>query len=183
MTALGRFRSLSMFLAHGRFRSIIAPKMSQLPSTRLSRIVSASIETIYAALMDPASLLVWLPPAPMTGKIHAFDAQVGGGCEMSLFYPPGERAFPGKTSDRLDRVTVRFLELMPPRRIVEAVKFHSDDPAFGGEMRITWTFDEAPGGTQLTVLCENLPPGLRAEDNETGSRISLEQLARWVEQM
>ncbi len=57
-------------------------KMSQLPSTRLSRIVGASIEALYAAFMDPAALLAWLPPAPMTGKIHAFDARVGGGYEM-----------------------------------------------------------------------------------------------------
>ncbi len=155
--------------------------MSQKPSTRVSQVIGAPIEAIYAAFMDPAALLAWLPPAPMTGAFHAFDARAGRGYELSLFYPPGERAFRGKTSDSEDRVTVRFLELTPPRRIVEAVKFHSDDPAFGGEMTVTWTFDEAPGGTKVTVLCENLPPGVRAADNEAGSRISLEQLARWVE--
>jgi hypothetical protein len=30
-------------------------------------------------------------------------------------------------------------------------------------------------------LCENLPPGLRPQDNEAGSRLSLEQLARRFE--
>ena len=38
-----------------------------------------------------------------------------------------------------------------------------------------------PGGTNVTLLCEDLPPGLRPEDNETGSRLSLEQLARRFE--
>jgi uncharacterized protein YndB with AHSA1/START domain len=64
------------------------------------------------------------------------------------------------------------------RRIVEAVTFVSDGSAFGGEMSITVTFDPVAGGTEVTFLCENLPPGLRPEDNEAGSHLSLEQLAR-----
>lgn len=35
--------------------------------------------------------------------------------------------------------------------------------------------------TEVTLLCQNLPPGLRPEDNDTGARMSLEQLARRVE--
>jgi hypothetical protein len=38
-----------------------------------------------------------------------------------------------------------------------------------------------PGGTEVTLLCKNLPPGLRPEDNEAGSELSLEQLARRFE--
>ena len=33
---------------------------------------------------------------------------------MSLFYPPDERAFRGKTSDSEDIVNLRFVELAPP---------------------------------------------------------------------
>jgi hypothetical protein len=46
-----------------------------------------------------------------------------------------------------------------------------------GEMTLTVTFEAAAGGTKATRLFENLPPGLRAQDNEAGSRSSLEQLA------
>jgi hypothetical protein len=46
---------------------------------------------------------------------------------------------------------------------------------------MTATFEEVSGGTEVTLLCENLPPGLRAEDNEAGSRLRLEQLARRIE--
>jgi hypothetical protein len=35
--------------------------------------------------------------------------------------------------------------------------------------------------TEVTVLFRNLPPGFRAEDNEAGSRLSLEQLAHHYE--
>src|SRR5215471_13006662 len=56
--------------------------------TRASKVIQARPEELYAAFLDPAALLDWLPPAEMTGEIHEFDARVGGGYRMSLFYPP-----------------------------------------------------------------------------------------------
>ena len=60
--------------------------------TRASRVIRARPEELYEAFIDPAALAAWLPPAEMTGHIHEFDARVGGGYRMSLFYPPGEVA-------------------------------------------------------------------------------------------
>lgn len=149
--------------------------------TRTSRVIRARPAELYEAFIDPAALVAWLPPGERTGDIHEFDPRVGGGYRMSLFYPPTERIFRGKTSDREDMFNVRFVELAPPRRIVEAVSFVTTDPAFFGEMTLTATFEEVSGGTEVTLECNNLPPGLRAEDNEAGSRLSLEQLARRFE--
>ena len=150
-------------------------------STRTSRIINARPDELYAAFLDPDALVAWLPPAGMTGCIHELDARVGGGYRMSLFYPPTERTFRGKTAEREDMVDVRFLELVPPRRIVESVRFVTDDPVFLGEMTLTVTFGDVPRGTEVTLLFENLPPGLRPEDNDAGARMSLEQLARRFE--
>ncbi|MBS0298004.1 MAG: SRPBCC family protein [Proteobacteria bacterium] len=149
-------------------------------ATRNSRFVSASPEAVYAAFLDPEALAEWLPPGSMTGKVHAFERRVGGGYVMSLFYPEMEEAR-GKTAAREDRVHVRFLALEPGRRIVEAVTFETDQPSLQGEMTLTVTLTPAPGGTEVELLFENLPPGLRPEDNEEGGRLSLEQLARWLE--
>jgi len=33
---------------------------------------------------------------------------------MSLFYPPSKQVYRGKTSEREDRFTARFVELTPP---------------------------------------------------------------------
>jgi uncharacterized protein YndB with AHSA1/START domain len=150
-------------------------------STRTSKVIRAGPEALYAAFVDPAALVDWLPPAEMTGAIHEFDARVGGGYRMSLFYPPDEEVFRGKTSEREDMVKVRFVELAPPRRIVEAVSFVTTDPALLGEMTMTATFEDAAGGTEVTLEFRNLPPGVRPEDNEAGARLSLEQLARRFE--
>ena len=157
------------------------PQRNAGVSTRTSAVIRARSGEVYAAFLDPTALVEWLPPAEMTGKMHEFDARVGGGYRMSLFYPPGDRALRGKTSDREDLVNVRFVELTPPRRIVEAVSFVTTNPAFFGEMTLTVTFKDIPGGTHATLSFENLPPGLRAEDNEAGVRLSLEQLARRFE--
>ena len=100
---------------------------------------------------------------------------------MSLFYPSSEPVYRGKTSEREDRFTARFVELTPPSRIVEAITFDTVDPALSGEMTMVVTFVERDGGTEVTILFENIPSGIRPEDNEAGSRSSLEKLARYVE--
>src|SRR2546425_5223192 len=69
-------------------------------STRTSRVIKAPREALYRAFTDPAALAVWLSPGEMTGKVHEFDARVGGGYRMSLFYPSSEQVYRGKTSER-----------------------------------------------------------------------------------
>jgi uncharacterized protein YndB with AHSA1/START domain len=85
-------------------------------STRTSRIIEAPREALYRAFTDPAALAVWLSPGEMTGKVHEFDARVGGGYRISLFYPSSEPVHRGKISEREDRFTARFVELAPPNK-------------------------------------------------------------------
>ena len=151
-------------------------------STRTSRVIKAPREALYRAFTDPVALAIWLSPEGMTGKVHEFDGRVGGGYRMSLFYPSSDEAHRGKTSEREDRYAARFVELEPPSRIVEAITFDSEDPAFSGEMTVVVTLEDRGGGTEVTILFENIPPGIRPEDNDAGTRSSLEKLARYVEQ-
>lgn len=146
-----------------------------------SRLIKAMPEAVYAAFMDPDVLVEWLPPGTMTGKIHAFDGRVGGGYRMSLFYPEADAAHRGKTTSHEDMVSVRFVELVPAKKVVETVTFHSDDPTLKGEMTIIVTFVAVDGGTEVTFRFKNLPPGVRPEDNAEGARQSLDQLARRFE--
>jgi uncharacterized protein YndB with AHSA1/START domain len=152
-----------------------------LASTRTARIIRAPREALYAAFLDPAVLVQWLPPGERTGVIHEFDGRVGGGYRMSLYYPPDQPHVPGKTTDHEDQVRACFVDLTPPRRIIQTVAFAADDPALEGEMTMMVTFEPAPGGTEVTLLFEHLPPGLKPEDNDDGARLSLDQLARRFE--
>lgn len=150
-------------------------------STRNSIFIKAPREALYRAFTDPAALAVWLAPGEMTGEVHSFDYKVGGGYQMSLYYPSSENSSVGKTSDREDRYTARFVELTPPTRIVEAITFDSFDPAFSGEMTMVVTFEGEDGGTRVSILFEDIPSGIRPEDNEAGTRSTLEKLARYIE--
>ena len=64
---------------------------------------------------------------------------------------------------------------------MESIEFETDDPALRGEMTITVTLSDAAGGTDLHAVHDNLPPGVAPADNETGWRMSLDNLARFVE--
>src|SRR5688572_21654666 len=75
---------------------------------------------------------------------------------------------PGRTSERSDEVEVRFVRLVPNELIEQVVTFSTENAEFAGEMRITWIFDKLENGTKVTVLCENVPEGIRAEDHEAG---------------
>src|SRR5260370_30583701 len=92
-------------------------------STQNSKFIKATPEALYRAFTDPAALAVWLAPGDMTGEVHRFDDRVGGGYQMSLYYPPSEKTFRGKTSERADTYTPRVVELTPPRRKCERVTF------------------------------------------------------------
>ena len=146
-----------------------------------SRIIKASRHVLYAAFMDPDALLAWLPPAGMKGAIRAFDSRQGGGYLMTLTYLDPAAAGRGKTTADTDLVNVRFVELIPDEKIVQRGDFVTDDPAFTGEMTITWTFTDAAGGTEVVVVAENAPVGVSPDDHAAGMRSSLDNLAAFVE--
>ena len=57
---------------------------------------------------------------------------------------------------------MRLVSLEPDRRIVGEADFVSDDPAYAGTMRMTWTFEPS-------------------EDHQVGLTSSLANLARFTE--
>src|SRR5205085_12184929 len=77
-------------------------------STRTSRVIKAPREALYRAFTDPTALAAWLSPGEMTAEIHEFNARVGGGYRMSLYYPSSEPGHRGKTSRRTAAVPGRI---------------------------------------------------------------------------
>jgi len=131
--------------------------------------------------MDPEALVSWLPPTGMKGRIDAFDPREGGNYRMALTYEQPDHSAPGKASEHADIVRGRFLELIADQRIVQQVEFESDDPAFAGTMKMTWTLTAVPGGTEVAIICEDVPAGIRQEDHAAGMNSTLENLAAFVE--
>lgn len=149
-------------------------------TSRNSKIINAPREKVYRAFTDPKSLEQWQAPGDMTGKVHQFDLRVGGGYEMSLYYPATDQTSRGKTAGKEDRFKARFVALDPPTKIVEAIIFDSPDPAFSGEMTMEVTFESEGSGTRVTMFFKNIPTGINPKDNEKGTELSLEKLARYI---
>lgn len=121
----------------------------------------------------------WVPPKNMTATMLHFDFREGGSYRMRLTYKNAEDGR-GKTSDDADEVEVRFIRLIDLERIEQAVAFESDDPAFSGVMRMTWTLDPVENGTLVTIRAEDVPPGIRPEDHEAGMNSTLDNLASFL---
>ena len=149
-------------------------------TTKNSKIINATVETIYKAFTSPTALEVWQAPGDMTAKVHNFDLRVGGGYEMSLFYPDSETEMKGKTKGKEDRFTTRFIDIIPNKKIVQAVNFVSSDPGFSGEMIMEVTFEPIDNGTNVTFFFKDIPKGIKPADNEAGTISSLNKLAEYV---
>ncbi|MEX0618818.1 MAG: SRPBCC domain-containing protein [Pseudohongiellaceae bacterium] len=147
---------------------------------RASRLIHAPPSRIYEAFATPGAMEKWLPPEGMTGLMLAFDFREGGAYRMRLSYNDQDHVT-GKTSDHSDEVEAGFIGLIPDQCIVQSVTFNSESAEFAGEMRITWVFDEVDQGANVTVLCEDVPEGIRAEDHEAGLTSTLRNLAAFTE--
>lgn len=145
-----------------------------------SRVISAPPQRVFAALIDREALEAWLPPGGMTGRFERFDPRPGGSYRLVLTYLDPD-ASSGKATADSDVVEVRYLDLVPGERVVQAVDFVSDDPAFSGTMTMTWAVTEASGGTRVDITAKDVPDGISAEDHAAGLASSLSNLARYLE--
>ena len=153
-----------------------------MPRTdRASRVIAAPLESVWAAFVDPEALVAWLPPGGMIGRFERFDARPGGSYRMVLTYSDASGA-PGKATADSDVVEARFVDIVPGERVVLAVGFVSDDPAYAGTMIMNWEVTAVDVGTRVSVVAEDVPDGISAEDHAAGLASSLAKLAAYLEQ-
>jgi uncharacterized protein YndB with AHSA1/START domain len=152
-----------------------------MPRTdRASRVIDAPVARVFNALVDRDALETWLPPGGMTARFERFDPTPGGSYRLVLTYadPIDSR---GKSSADSDIVEARYVDIVPNDRVVQAVDFVSDDPAFAGTMMMTWTVRAIDGGTRVEITADNVPDGISADDHAAGLTSSLDNLAGYVE--
>ena len=150
-------------------------------STQVSHFIKAPREMVYRAFIEPDAVESWLAPDNMKGHIEIFEPYEGGKFRMSLTYLDDKDRPRGKTSEDTDTSEGTFIELIPNQKIIQVFAFESDQPDMAGTMRITWSLADADGGTEVTVRMDDIPKGIRLEDNELGSNQSLRKLAALVE--
>jgi uncharacterized protein YndB with AHSA1/START domain len=130
-------------------------------------------------MVDPDALMVWLPPEGMSGWFECFDARPGGSYRLILTYADA-LASPGKATADSDVVEARFVDIVPGVRVVQAVDFVSDDPAYSGTMTMTWELVAVDEGTRVEICAERVPVGISADDHAAGLASSLGNLAAYL---
>jgi uncharacterized protein YndB with AHSA1/START domain len=117
----------------------------------------------------------------MTGRFERFDARPGGSYRMVLTHSDASGA-PGKATADSDIVEARIVDIVPGERVVHAVDFVSDDPAYAGTMIMNWEVSAVDTGTRVSIVAEDVPDGISAEDHAAGLASSLVNLAAYLEQ-
>jgi uncharacterized protein YndB with AHSA1/START domain len=125
--------------------------------------------------------MAWLPPGGMTGRFERFDARPGGSYRLVLTYSEASAA-PGKATADSDIVEARFVDIVPGERVIQAVDFISDDPAYAGTMTMTWQITAVDAGTRVDIVAQDVPDGITAQDHAAGLSSSLANLAAYSEQ-
>jgi len=131
-------------------------------------VIAAPPERVYAAFVDPEALTAWLPPHGMTARFERFDPRPGGSYRLVLTYADASRA-QGKAAPDADIVEARFVEIVPPVRVVQEADFVSHDPAFSGTMRMTWEVTPVDAGTRVDITADDVPTGYPARITRSGS--------------
>ncbi|MGI5371595.1 SRPBCC domain-containing protein [Streptomyces iakyrus] len=149
-------------------------------TSRVSGHVDAPRAAVYRALVSAEAIARWRVPDGMSGEVHEFDAREGGRFRVSLTYEAPDAS--GKSAAHTDTYHGHFARLVPDEQVVEVLEFEAGDPALRGAMTLTTTLTDARGGgTDVLMVHEGIPDAVPAADNETGTRMALANLARFVE--
>jgi uncharacterized protein YndB with AHSA1/START domain len=144
-------------------------------------VVAAPPQRVFEAFIDQDALTAWLPPSGMHGTFERYDPRPGGSYRMILTYAEASTA-PGKATADSDIVEGRFIDIVPGVRVVQAVDFVSDDPAYAGTMTMTWEVTAVDAGTRVDIRADNVPDGISADDHAAGLTSSLAKLAVYLAQ-
>ena len=98
---------------------------------------------------------------------------------MTLTYDQPDTV--GKTAANQDVVEAEFVMLSPNEKIIQRVVFKSEDPQLAGTMTMSWFLRAVDNGTEIRVVCENVPAGIDKQDHAEGLQSSLANLANFLQ--
>lgn len=137
----------------------------------MSRHFNAPRDLVYRAWTDPEQLAKWWGPHGFTNPVCETDPRPGGLWRIDMQAPDGT-IYPNMG---------RYLEVVPPERIVYTDVVDDDATAWGDtpppSSVQTVTFEDVDGGTKVTVVVRVDSPEARDAMVEMGA------IAGWSESM
>ncbi len=147
-------------------------------TTRVQQHVDAPRAAVFRALLDGDAVARWRVPEGMTARVHEFEGREGGRFRISLTYDHADGT--GKSGSHTDTYHGRFTRVVPDELVVETMEFESRDADLTVTMTMTTTLVDEGDGTLVVLVHEGVPDAVRPEDNETGMRMALSNLAQLV---
>ncbi|HEX7724875.1 MAG TPA: SRPBCC family protein [Candidatus Paceibacterota bacterium] len=139
-------------------------------SIKLHRVIKTTPEKVFRAFADADAKASWLPPYGFVCTVQEHAFREGSGYKMAFTnFTTGSRQSFGGT----------FTKITPNEYIQYSDTF--DDPNLPGTMNTMVTLKAVPGGTELTIIQENIPEMIPASMCYLGWQESLEKLIKLVE--
>jgi uncharacterized protein YndB with AHSA1/START domain len=133
-------------------------------SLRLSRVIAAPRERVFAAWLDPDTLRRFMCPNGAVVPRADVEARVGGSFRIDM-----------QKGDEVWVHTGTYIEISPPERLV--FTWQSRETANTPSL-VTLVFHERGGGTELLLTQERLPSANAVIKHTGGWSQILEQLGR-----
>jgi uncharacterized protein YndB with AHSA1/START domain len=129
--------------------------------------IAAPAERVFRAITDPRELMHWWG-SPETYQAHSWEADLRVG---------GKWRVDGKGADGTPySVSGEFLEVSPPRKLVQT--WQHDWDVNHPQTKVTFTLDNVPGGTRVTLRHEGF--GTRSEACSSHEK-GWERVLTWLE--
>lgn len=139
-----------------------AKTRSRVPTVRVSRIMPAPCEKVFAAWLAPDRMRLWMRPGDIKDVEAEIDARVGGRFRIVMH---------GAEQDYV--MTGEYVEISPPSRLV----FTWESSMTAGKSLVTLEFQPHGKETELVLLHERLPDAASAANYEKGWAAILDKLA------
>jgi glutathione S-transferase len=136
-------------------------------SLQIRRTFAAPRATVFAAFIEPATLLRWLGPNDCTMNDVTFDARVGGAFRFVYTSPKFG------VMEAVGIVTA----LRAPEHLAYTWRWREDDPKDEHESAVRIDFIEHGSGTEIVFVHENLASPESRDRHEGGWTSALDHLA------
>lgn len=137
---------------------------------RITRTLPFPRQRVFDAWTQPGQLKQWFAPSmEMTTPVAEVDLKVGGAYKIGM----------GATDTIL--LSGRYLEIVPPEKIVFTWNWPKGFYEAMGETRVTVALKDVDGGTELTLVHEGFLTAGERDDHDGGWSGCLKKLAAKLE--
>jgi uncharacterized protein YndB with AHSA1/START domain len=132
---------------------------------RTARELSASPESVFAAIQDPARLARWWGPDGFTNTFHTFEFRQGGSWQFTMHGPHGTD-YPNQSE---------FLEIVPNSLIrIRHINLPHFELSISLESTVSGTLVSWMGVFENREFAENARQFLEAANEQNLNRLALE---------